>query len=421
MQKDVIIIGAGIAGLSAALELKKHKFSYLILEASDVIGGRAGGTHTKTGLAVDLGAHWFHGENNPLKALLDDYKISYRRDKANNMVVYKGGRGRKVEPDWLENMINEKKAKPIAKGLKADCEVPDLAKDKNAKENLEKFVTMWDGLDPPHKPSAREYLNDKSVPGGLQLPQGIGVLLNKMAKDVGLKNILFKKKVSEITTIENGIRVKASGKIYEGKIAVFTGSLGVIKSNVTKFKPGLSADFRHYLSQVSMGKMNKIIVELEKEFFELKNVDDDLSLELLDGNWPHFCHIKSAGNPLITLFISGPRAKKVESFNKRQALEYLFKVLKPVKEIKGFEKYIIGKPLITNWFGNPYIRGSYSACLPGAERQWPPCEGNVYFAGDTFDKEYPGAMAGAYRSGKVAALMIKERLTNPSPAGKRPD
>ena len=66
---DVIVIGAGAAGLAAARRLTAEKMRVLVFEASDRIGGRCA-TDTKAfGVPFDLGAHWIHNpDGNPLLA-----------------------------------------------------------------------------------------------------------------------------------------------------------------------------------------------------------------------------------------------------------------------------------------------------------------------------------------------------------------
>lgn len=67
--KTVVVIGAGMAGLAAAVSLRKHGFSVVVLEARNRIGGRMR-TERSLGCAVDLGASWVHGINgNPLVEL----------------------------------------------------------------------------------------------------------------------------------------------------------------------------------------------------------------------------------------------------------------------------------------------------------------------------------------------------------------
>ncbi len=55
---DVLIIGAGLAGLSAARELQKQGLSYRLLEGRDRVGGRVWTTTLANGTQVDLGAQW---------------------------------------------------------------------------------------------------------------------------------------------------------------------------------------------------------------------------------------------------------------------------------------------------------------------------------------------------------------------------
>ena len=125
----------------------------------------------------------------------------------------------------------------------------------------------------------------------------------------------------------------------------------------------------------------------------------------LDATPPHFCHISA---PLVTLFISGDAAGKVERLQPVQAIAYVKDILAPVEEMQGFEAYVVGEPIITRWVGNPYTQGAYSACLPGGKRSWPVAQGNIMLCGDMFDPNYFSSLAGAYRSGLAAARLFDE-------------
>ena len=77
---DLIIIGAGCAGLAAAREAKRCGLSYTVLEAQDRIGGRAYTNTTTFGIPIDYGCHWLHAASvNPLRQLADDYGFAYER------------------------------------------------------------------------------------------------------------------------------------------------------------------------------------------------------------------------------------------------------------------------------------------------------------------------------------------------------
>lgn len=56
---DVVVIGAGFAGITAARELKNHGYKVVVLEARDRIGGRVW-TSELEGHKVELGATWIH-------------------------------------------------------------------------------------------------------------------------------------------------------------------------------------------------------------------------------------------------------------------------------------------------------------------------------------------------------------------------
>jgi phytoene dehydrogenase-like protein len=72
---EVIVIGAGIAGLAAARDLTIDGYDVLVLEARNRIGGRIW-TSRDLGLPADLGASWIHGfEDNPISRLAKRHGI----------------------------------------------------------------------------------------------------------------------------------------------------------------------------------------------------------------------------------------------------------------------------------------------------------------------------------------------------------
>lgn len=70
MMKDIIIIGAGLSGLTLACLLEKKGFDISIIEASDRIGGRILTVEGKSGTPLELGATWFSDQHHELLSLL---------------------------------------------------------------------------------------------------------------------------------------------------------------------------------------------------------------------------------------------------------------------------------------------------------------------------------------------------------------
>ncbi len=411
MMTDVLIVGAGLAGLSAALACRARGLDCRILEAGSEVGGRALTRRTSDGLPVDMGGHWLHGENTPLKGVLARYGIAASDDDGEMFICQDGQVRPAGEEDWVEAAIDQARAGRIRSGAEPDCALPDLAKDARGRRRLSDFALMWDGVDPPLAPSAREFLTDQNTPGGLQLDGGMAALTQRMAEDIGHDRIRLHTAVTRITTLSDGVHVEASdGTHWNARRAIFTGSIGVVAAGMVAFDPPLSAALHRHLSGLIMGEMGKIVVEVDPAFLDARGIRPDTSLLLLDATPPHFCHIRSRGAPVINLYVSGHRAADVERLNDAQALGYVSTLLRPFTALNGFEAHMMAEPLVSHWVGNPYTCGAYSALLPGHSRSGPWMEGAVCFCGEAFDAKFPASLAGAWLSGEGAAALVETGL-----------
>lgn len=100
---QVVIIGAGISGLKAAIDLTANGIDCFILEARDRLGGRLNTVKSKSGIPMDLGASWFHDclENPLLKKTIDKGNVSFYYDDGKAELFTKHGLvdpNRKLEP-----------------------------------------------------------------------------------------------------------------------------------------------------------------------------------------------------------------------------------------------------------------------------------------------------------------------------------
>lgn len=411
--EDVIIIGAGMAGLAAGLALERAGLSFRILEAGDSPGGRARTRILPSGVPADLGAHWLHGENNDLKAEADRYGIDCKPDQADGIWLCKDGQMQREDMDtWLDDIIRQDLAEAIRTGTHADCALPELGVNDKGREILRNFGLLWNGVEPPLSPSAREFLTDENTPGGQHLKGGMQALISALTAEIGNGRIHLRTSVNRIDETPEGISLQAmDGSVWTARRVIFTASLGVLQSRLIRFTPALSRDFHEQIAGIIMGRVNKIIIELDPAFLQANQVPVDYSLELLDSV-PHFCHAHSAGLPLIQLFVCGDQAEVVEALAPDQALAYVRKVLETVDVLRGFDNHVMSPPIVTRWVANPYTRGSYSCCLPSAKRTGPLTERLVTFCGEAFDERFPASLPGAWRSGKAAAEIVTAELAN---------
>ena len=405
---DVIVVGAGVAGLAAAVDLKRSGLSFRILEAGDGAGGRARTRIMRSGVAADLGAHWLHGENNPVAAELSRYGIAARPDQGELMWIYDNGEMRQEEAGaWLEDAIRADLAEAVRSGAHADIALPELGIDNEARDTLSTFSLLWNGVQPPVYPSAREFLTDESTPGGVHVEGGMCALTSAMLAEAGADRIHLRTSVCRITETSDGASIQSmDGSVWTARRVIFTASLGVLQGRLVTFAPDLSSGFHEQLAGLVMGHVNKIIIEVDPDFMAASGVPVDMALELLEGPVPYFCHVHSGGQPVIQIYAGGREAEAIEALAPDQALAYARDILAPVEALKGFDAHVVSPPIVTRWVANPYTRGAYSCCLPGARRSGPVTEGLVTFCGEAFDDRFPASVAGAWRSGKAAAEIV---------------
>jgi len=100
---DVIVIGAGIAGLAAANQLNENGYTVLILEAQDRIGGRIFTDNTYN-IPLDIEASWIHGkEGNPITMLAEKYGATTFHTDYNSVIIYDTN-GDEIEEDRSDEM-----------------------------------------------------------------------------------------------------------------------------------------------------------------------------------------------------------------------------------------------------------------------------------------------------------------------------
>src|ERR1700733_13239254 len=95
-EPQVIVIGAGMAGLTAARALAERGISVLILEARERVGGRVFSKQVD-GTTVELGAEFVHGRAPELWALIDE--MGAKTAERDGAMLREEGGGGLVEKD----------------------------------------------------------------------------------------------------------------------------------------------------------------------------------------------------------------------------------------------------------------------------------------------------------------------------------
>lgn len=86
--EEVIILGAGLSGLTAAYELELKGIPYLVLEARELIGGRIHTITTDKGATIEMGATWFADKHVHLMGLIRHLNVPYQHQYTGSRVLY---------------------------------------------------------------------------------------------------------------------------------------------------------------------------------------------------------------------------------------------------------------------------------------------------------------------------------------------
>jgi monoamine oxidase len=212
---------------------------------------------------------------------------------------------------------------------------------------------------------------------------------------------------------DDGVRLTAkNSRQFESSFAAVTASVSVMQAGLIGFEPALDPAINSYFNSLSMGKMAKIVVPLTDEFFERKNIHPNTFLSNMNGKHQVFCHARSAGAPVASVFVAGKDAERFER-DPVAAAAYVDEFFGALGDyFDGYEDSLSAPITVDVINTDPYIRGSYSSVKPGASRKDPMRDGRLFFAGEAFittdenGKEPSGTMSAAWSSGRKVAKDI---------------
>jgi monoamine oxidase len=408
---DVIIVGAGVAGLTAARELAGAGHSVLVLEADRRIGGRALADRETFSVPIDLGAAWLHGiEQNPLTPIVDG--LGFRRvDTILDGPIFIGDR-RATEEEVkacaaTEELLDAALAQVAAAGLDpsvdellpADAPCRDLVGDNVARFESGAELAETSAMDGALFDSE----NDDFV------LESIGAFVEAYGKDVPVRL------ESVVTRIEHGPRGVvvhlATGERFTGRRALVTVSTGVLAAGKIAFDPPLPAWKLEAIAGLPMGVLNKVVMEFRSDIFE---ATEPSSWVLWDGpgNDNLAFVIKPLGAPIAVAFYGGSQAIELER-DDEAALAKARAVLRQMYGPRVDTELVTSS--LTRWGQNPFTLGSYSAARPGASRMHEvmarPVEDRLFFAGEACSRPvFNGSLAGAYESAVEASRLLGASL-----------
>jgi monoamine oxidase len=438
---DVIVVGAGLAGLTTAKDLIRAGKTVLVLEATDRIGGRA---HTDATFAapkaagatkwlygIDLGAGWIHGaDQNPLRALVDESGFSRAPTKLNGAVWVGTHRLTPTEHAAFEAAYSQSE-EAMDKARLAGLDLPAanfLPKSSAYRALVGANIGQLESGADIAQTSSIDATSFQADPDDF-VREGIGTLVTRFGRDVPVQLN------SPVTAIRygaeagGGVLVETAAGKYHGRRVVVTVSTGVLAAHKIAFAPELPAWKWEAIRGLPMGLLNKIIFRFDDDILP----DEAVSEWVLHQQSPPpesgdpevmAFVVKPLGSKLIVGFFGGALAHRFEQLGDKAAADYAKAALTEMYGPALVARIRDDETKATHWGQNPWTLGAYSAALPGASKMHAelakPVDDLVFFAGEaTGPVEYNGSLAAAYVSGLRASRAVQASLAG-APAGVAP-
>jgi monoamine oxidase len=429
---DVIVIGAGAAGLAAASALAEAGAKAVIIEARNRIGGRIF-TLRRRGwpLPIELGAEFVHGRPPETFGIVEEAGLVVDRLPDARALVT---RGRVDESGDLFDRMARITARMRRRGR--DRSVAEfLAGQKRLDSEMRAYFKSYvEGYHAAPLDRASEHALSTAGDGPpepgendqFRLPGGYdrlaAWLLDKAGKDVALHLSRIVEAVhwkrGRVSVATRSAR-DGTPRRFEADRAVVAVPLSALKApagspGAIRFSPEISEKARA-LSRLETGDAVKVVFLFRERFWEeeglLAGREDRFELNFLharEAAVPTWWTAAPAQVPILTGWTGGPSAQKLLEETDRTIAEVALQSLGQVLRVTPARlKSLLVDWHTHNWRKDPFSRGAYSFTPVGGLRSHRvlarPVANTLYFAGEATDADQSGTVAGAIASGRRAA------------------
>jgi monoamine oxidase len=447
---DVIVVGAGAAGLAAAVELARAGVSVIIIEARNRVGGRMFTQRDPVCQApIELGAEFIHGLPpeiwKPLQA--NNVKIEEVRGEP---WCFRKGRLSTCDffsevDDILKKMDDRLPDESFLSFLKRCCDPKNDPKKQEAYERALAYVTGFNAADPDRVGVhwlVQGMRAEEQIEGdrAFRAADGYQDLLDIFCGELARAGVHIQTEivVDSVRWSQGHVQVEAhragESQKFEAERVLVTIPLGVMKAaaddeGAVRFIPALPQTKLDALTKLEMGKVIRVTLCFKNRFWDTiaapgqqRKTLSAIGFLFSDDEWlPTWWTTMPRELPIITGWAPFRCAERLSgqshSFVVDRCLQTLSKLLNT-----GLDQITpsLGAAYFHDWQNDPFSRGAYSYGAVGSDGAQAalarPIENTVFFAGEATDMSgHNGTVHGAIASGRRAAKEIVHGSTKPGP------
>jgi len=420
MDADVLVVGAGAAGLAAARELAESRLSVTVLEARTRIGGRIWTVRDPmAALPIEMGAEFVHGRPAETWEALRAARIP-AVDTAGERWCSRGGRIEPCEDDM-------KAMGSIIEGLRAAAP-PDRSfqeyldtrsEPEAAKQLASAYVEGFNAAD-RHRVSvawlAAEEQASKIIEGSrsYRIPGGYDRMIEWLCAGLhpARSRIRLNAAAGAIEWKPGAVAVETARGRFIGRRAVITLPLGVLHAGSVRFNPE-PATIMSAARALETGHAVRVVLRFRSALEEWR---PDLAnagfVHAPDALFPTWWTPLPARAPVLTAWSAGPYADRLKG---KSHDEIAALALETLPSVFGVDRAAVTRDFeaahVHDWHADPHSRGGYAWVPAGAANALrvlsTPVEDTLYFAGEAVTPNgHTGTVHGAIASGRRAAAAI---------------
>jgi monoamine oxidase len=420
LETDVVVVGAGAAGLAAARALHAHEIDFVLLEARDRVGGRAYTVRSHDGeVPIELGAEFIHGAAKSTRAIMREIGEAALPTDAPSFTMHRGH----LEPSpdtWevAERVLRHVDIHGTDQSVAGFLDT--IPHDELSLEQRARLRALVEGFDAAlvHDASiigiAKEWrsgVNDFSH----RPAHGYGPIMEHLEQLVA-QRLFLRTVVTQIRWSVHDVQVEATRDGDAVRIsahrAIVTVPIGVLHHDTALFAPELPPEKRAALDAIAMGPVIKVELEFAEPFWKYAE----------NGRYRHAaffrapeCQIQTLWSPryaepapLLFGWAGGGAAQRLidRGVDPIRAALDTAAALFPEVDIKAK----LRNAYFHDWQADPFACGAYSYLRVGAgnarERFAQPIEDTLFFAGEAASIDDAGTVAGAFDTGYSCVLSI---------------
>jgi len=440
--KTVTIIGAGLAGLSAAYDLQRAGWRVTVLEARDRVGGRVYSVRSfSNGLVAEAGGEFIEDSHSRMLALAKQFDLKLGRvgswqAQDGDWASFEGKSGLMSDAKiWGTNLPSEVR-KIWAALAELGKHVPDPSQPQAAREaqSLDRQSTAeWLNALDAHPLAKKdfiqhiraEYTTEPERHSLLDLARNAAMFYSTAERKsnwrviggndlipLALANTLPDVRINSVVTSINGqddgvivgYKTGNSYRTLSSDFAIL--AVPLTTARLMRFDPPLPAAHQRMVHEISYGAVTKVMIQYRKRFWNDKNWNGRLATEApIVYTWHATSHIDSEDG-IITVYTGGGPGAKLAALSDEERTRVAAAEIEKV--FPGSSDLIVHTATVA-WPNEPFTRGSYMALAPGeVTAHWHTLfepAGRLFFAGE-HATVYQGYMEGAVESGQRAAANI---------------